>query len=265
MGQTFQLNPKLLRNLGILRGKSPKTLVSLCPTGKNAVVKTVRGFRVPSRVLSDESLKTNKLMLAKAKVDFESEVWSDMVSIYQPLIEKWIQRLDNVNKDVSDITQEVLCAVVEELPKFEHNGRTGAFRNWLRTITVNRLREYWRKQKKDLHNLGDSELALDQLGDPNSELASRWNQEHDRHLFEHLLKRISSEFSPLAMTAFDRFVLKNEDASQIASDLEVSTNQIYKYKFRIVRRLKEASKSLESLGLNVVVSQVPSAVENRPL
>ena len=108
-------------------------------------------------------MKTNKLMIAKAKVDFGSEVWTDLVSIYQPLIEKWVQRLDRVNKDVSDITQDVLCAVVIELPNFEHNGRTGAFRNWLRTITVNRLRRHWMKQKRNRQESGESEQVLDCL------------------------------------------------------------------------------------------------------
>lgn len=198
-------------------------------------------------------------MIAKAKVDYGSEVWTDLVSIYQPLIEKWVRRLDRVNKDVSDITQDVLCAVVVELPSFEHNGRTGAFRNWLRTITVNRLRRHWMNQKRNRHeSVGESEQVLDELADPSSEISNRWNQEHDRHVFEQLLERVSREFSPLAMAAFDRFALKNEDSNKVAKDLDISTNQLYKYKFRITKRLKEIASSLESFGLKVVISQISS-------
>ncbi len=40
--------------------------------------------------------------------------------------------------------QEVLVAVLNDLPKIQHNPRTGAFRSWLRTILVNRVREFWR-------------------------------------------------------------------------------------------------------------------------
>ena len=38
--------------------------------------------------------------------------------------------------DVDDLVQEVLAVVLRELPQFEHNGRTGAFRRWLRTILL---------------------------------------------------------------------------------------------------------------------------------
>jgi hypothetical protein len=43
--------------------------------------------------------------------------------------------------------QEVLGVLVQELPYFRHDLSRGAFRRWLRTITVNRLSEFWRKQR----------------------------------------------------------------------------------------------------------------------
>ena len=38
--------------------------------------------------------------------------------------------------DADDLTQQVLTVVVRKLPAFRHSGRPGAFRAWLRAITV---------------------------------------------------------------------------------------------------------------------------------
>jgi DNA-directed RNA polymerase specialized sigma24 family protein len=42
--------------------------------------------------------------------------------------------------DADDLAQEVMLVIVREMPHFEHSGRKGAFRNWLRMITVHRRR-----------------------------------------------------------------------------------------------------------------------------
>jgi DNA-directed RNA polymerase specialized sigma24 family protein len=51
------------------------------------------------------------------------------------------------SQDVDDLVQEVLGVVVRELPRFDHAGRPGSFRAWLRAVTVNRLRTSWRSQR----------------------------------------------------------------------------------------------------------------------
>ena len=195
-------------------------------------------------------MKTNKLIIAKAKMDNDSEVWSTLVNCYQPLIEKWVRRFNIYDHDVADITQEVLCVLVVELQKFEHSGRTGAFRNWLRTITVNRIRQHWCREKRNQVVDGfDTEQALRQLADPCSELSQRWNQEHDQHIVEQLLARAELEFDEVTMKAFHRFAILNEDVNEVGKDLSISAGQIYKYKFRVLKRLREIGKSFENLGL----------------
>ena len=195
-------------------------------------------------------MKTNKLIIAKAKMDNDCETWSSLVDCYQPLIEKWVRRFSIYHDDVADITQEVLCVLVVELKKFEHNGRTGAFRNWLRTITFNRIRQHWSREKRNkVVNGLNTEEALQQLADPCSELSKSWDQEHDQHILEQLLARAGLEFDEVTMQAFHRFAILDEDVNVVGKELSISASQIYKYKFRVVKRLREIAKTFESLGL----------------
>jgi len=66
------------------------------------------------------------------------------VDLYQPLIHGWLIRNKVRPQDADDLCQDVLANVVKGLAAFEHSGRPGAFRNWLRTIAVNRSRAVWR-------------------------------------------------------------------------------------------------------------------------
>lgn len=52
----------------------------------------------------------------------------------------WLRRYALQTADADDLVQDVCGVLVSELPAFEHNGRRGAFRCWLRGIMVNRLR-----------------------------------------------------------------------------------------------------------------------------
>lgn len=204
-------------------------------------------------------------MLSIAKLDFSSDVWPDLLDCYQPLIEKWVKRFDELGNDVPDVTQEVLCTLIQELPNFEHNGRTGAFRNWLRAITVNRIRQNWGRQAKHRkEQSAAAEIKLQELADPSSELSNQWNREHDQRVLDQLLVSVEKEFDAKTMAAFCRFALNDEPATKVAEDLQVSVNQVYKYKFRVVARLKELASSLQSLGLETIVAPISATIDENP-
>ena len=85
--------------------------------------------------------QTSANLLERLRDREDSDAWSRMVDLYAPMIRAWLWRYRLPEADVEDISQTVLSAVVANLPRFEHSGRVGAFRSWLRTITVNSLRD----------------------------------------------------------------------------------------------------------------------------
>lgn len=77
--------------------------------------------------------------------DHSEEAWQELESVYRPMILNWLRRYPLQAVDAEDLAQEVMATVVERIGDFEHNGRIGAFRNWLRTTAVNQARTYLRK------------------------------------------------------------------------------------------------------------------------
>jgi RNA polymerase sigma-70 factor (ECF subfamily) len=168
------------------------------------------------------------------------------VDVYTPLIRDCLRRYGIRAEDAEDITQEVLGVVHRELPHFEHSQRTGAFRCWLRSITLNKLRGFWRSSRTHAVASGDSAVQqeLEQLADSDSGLSRVWDEEHDRHVLRRLLELIEPEFAPTIWLAFARVALKGDPAALVAADLGITVNAVLLAKSRVLRRMR-----LEARGL----------------
>jgi RNA polymerase sigma-70 factor, ECF subfamily len=189
---------------------------------------------------------TSRSLLTRASNGSDQEAWRRLTELYQPLIGRWVRPHVAQRADADDVVQEVLTALVRELPRFEHNQRPGAFRAWLRTITVFRLRRYWEKRDgRPAANGGPRACeALAQLADPSSELSRSWDEEHDRYITTTLLASIRLEFQPATWRAFERQVRDGCPAADVAEELGLSVNAVLIAKSRVLKRLREKAVGL---------------------
>jgi RNA polymerase sigma-70 factor (ECF subfamily) len=189
---------------------------------------------------------TSVNLLDRLRTQPDSRSWQRLVAVYTPLIHGWLRRYALRPEDADDLVQEVLSAVVRDLPRFQHDQRRGAFRCWLRTITVHRLRHFWRTQRSGPVATGDSAVAeqLRQLEDPDSSLSRLWDEEHDRHVLRRLLELVEPEFAATAWQAFRRVGLGGERAATVAADLGMSVNAVLLAKSRVLRRLRQEAHGL---------------------
>jgi RNA polymerase sigma-70 factor (ECF subfamily) len=190
--------------------------------------------------------ETSASLLQRLREQPQGEAWQCLVGIYTPLLKQWLGRYGLQSSDVDDLVQEVLAVVVREMPQFEHNQRTGAFRRWLRTILVNRLRGFWRARQSRPLATGDSDLGqmLDQLEDPQSGLSQLWDKEHDRHVMARLLEQIEPDVKPATWQAFRRVVLDGKDEETVAAELGMSVNAVFIAKSRVLAKLRREAQDL---------------------
>lgn len=194
-------------------------------------------------------MTTSLSLLERLRTSPQQSGWQTLVEIYTPHVQAWLRRQQVQDADRDDISQEVLSTVIRRLPDFEHNGRVGAFRNWLRAITVNCLRDYWRKRKRGPLATGASDFQewLGQLEDPASGLTQVWNQEYDRHVTRTLLDRLRPQFEPSTWQAFQRFALDEIPAADVARELGMTANAVFIAKSRVLTRLRQEAEGLLDL------------------
>jgi RNA polymerase sigma-70 factor (ECF subfamily) len=186
---------------------------------------------------------TSVSLLARLQTKPDGDSWRRLVDLYQPLLRRWLRNHGTREQDADDIVQEVLAVVVKELVKFQHPGHGGAFRGWLRTILVNRLRTFWRAGRARATSTDLGHLA-DSLADPNSDLSRLWDEEHDRDVLGRLLELMEQEFEPKTLRAFRRTALEGAKPRDVAEELGMSVGAVYEAKSSVLRRLRQEAQGL---------------------
>ncbi|MCA9062518.1 MAG: sigma-70 family RNA polymerase sigma factor [Planctomycetaceae bacterium] len=171
--------------------------------------------------------------------------WKRLIEVYTPLVRSWIRRYSSSQRDADDVVQETLTVVIRKLPQFERQ-RTGSFRAWLRSITVNCLRDSWRASRFQARAPGGSDFhqVLEQMSDPESELSQLWDREHDDHVLRTLLDQIRPSLNEETWQAFYRITVLNESPTDVARELNITVNAVYIAKSRVMGRLRTEARGL---------------------
>jgi RNA polymerase sigma-70 factor (ECF subfamily) len=185
-------------------------------------------------------------LLERLRLRPDEASWQRLVDLYTPLIRDWLRRHALQSPDVDDLVQDVLGVLVRELPQFRHDLRPGAFRRWLRNVTVNRLRVFWRGRRARPQTPADTdfERMLAQLEDGDSALSRLWDEEHDRHVARRLLELIEPEFEPTTWQAFRGLVLEGRPSAEVAAELGLTPNAVRIAKSRVLSRLRQEAEGL---------------------
>lgn len=189
--------------------------------------------------------ETRQSLLFRAQTG-ETDAWKDLTDLYRPLIRGWLNQQGVQAHDLEDLSQEVLLSVVKHLPDFQHSGRRGAFRAWLRTILCSRMADYWRTVATGTQASGGDDAAeiLQKIVDPDSELNRRWDEEHDRYVVRCLLRLVEEEFEPLTVQAFHRLALEGVSGADAARELGLSVAAVYVAKSRVLQRIRQKAEGL---------------------
>lgn len=195
--------------------------------------------------MSDHDSDTSLTLLEQLREQSDENGWGRLLELYRPLLQSWLGRYEVQATDADDLIQDVLMVVLRELPNFQHNQQTGAFRNWLRRILVNRLRNFWRQRGRDVVGAG-SEIArkLNEFEDPHSQLTQVWDREHNQFLIARLFKLIEPQFSETTRTAFRRLALDGAKGREVAAELNLSLSAVFDAKSRVTRELRRLGKGM---------------------
>lgn len=190
--------------------------------------------------------ETSLSLLDNLRRSPEPEMWARLVALYSPLIKAWLRKYDVQDIDAEDLVQDVLLAVSRDLGTFDHAGRPGAFRGWLKAIMVNRLRNFWRSRMRSPQAEGGSDLRqrLEQLDDPSSAVSQVWNRDHDQYVLRQLLALVEPQFSATTWMAFCRTALDGAKSDLVARELQISLNAVFIAKSRVLKRLREEAEGL---------------------
>ncbi len=191
--------------------------------------------------LSEAPSSTSISLLERVKSGEES-AWERMVNLYYPLVCRWCACKGLQPHDCVDVAQNVFVAVAKHIRRFRKETQHDSFRAWLRTISQSKLNDHWRRHEKQAPSLGGSEARrwLSEVPDVAAqESGEAANVDEEAVVVRAALESLSVEFEPRTWKAFWRVAVDGQPATQIAEELDMSSNAVYLAKSRVLRRLRE--------------------------
>ncbi len=177
---------------------------------------------------------TSLTLLDRLRQPGDSAAWERLVRLYTPLLFHWLRRAGAQQEDAADVVQDVFVLLLQKLPEFSYD-RSGSFRSWLRTVTLNKWRDAQKKRSPDL--LGSAIRRVnEQAVEDGAALFAE--EEYRRHLAARALELARAEFQPSTWQACWEHVVRGRPAAEVAQELGLTPGAVYAAAFRVLGRLR---------------------------
>jgi RNA polymerase sigma-70 factor, ECF subfamily len=177
-------------------------------------------------------------LLQRLRLSGDEATWRRFVQLYTPLLESWARRAGLQEADAADLVQAVFVRLARELPRFHYDPGL-RFRGWLRTVTMNLLRDQRKGHQKNNHCGG----AASAIASADS-IETLIDREYTVWLVGRALQIMQSDFQPKTWQACWQVVAEERSAEEVARLLDMTVGAVYAAKFRVLARLRQELEGL---------------------
>jgi len=165
--------------------------------------------------------------------------WEEFRQCYAPMIAGFARNLGAPPQDVDDLIQDVLLGFFALSPRFVYDPARGRFRGYLKVCTFRALRTRLGQ------NARFKALPLGDIDPESLEVEQVWNDIWEQELLRRALEEVRKCYAdPITFRAFELYVILGRPAEDVARELSLNVNSVYKAKERVTQSLR---KKLEAL------------------
>jgi len=184
--------------------------------------------------------RTRQSLLIRLRDSGDESAWREFYALYSPLLYDYARARGLKHEDAEDVRSECLAAIVRQMPKFVYDRASGSFRSWLRTLAVRRVIDRLRKAVEV--TAGSAVLAVaDWNADAPDEVWDReWRHQHLRFCMDEAQAQVSAQ----TWQVFELLVDQQTSVKDICRQLNLTANQVYKCRSRVVELIRNRMKYL---------------------
>jgi RNA polymerase sigma-70 factor (ECF subfamily) len=182
---------------------------------------------------------TSSSLLERVKAR-DPEAWRRLIALYTPLIYGWCRRCGLQAEDAADIGQEVFAVVAGNPDGFRREGPNASFRGWLWTVTRNKVRDFFRRQKGKAHAQGGT-VAQERLAAvPEHEPVSTVAGAACDNRFElRAIELARSGVEERTWQAFWQVTVEDKEPAAVAELLGLTIQAVYAAIYRVRRKIRQ--------------------------
>lgn len=180
---------------------------------------------------------THTSLLARLSDDADTGAWVEFQDRYGELIRSFARRRGLQSADCDDVAQDVLLSLAKAMRSFAYDPDKGRFRSYLKATTLRSIsRMIW--QRRGDTNLDAIETATHAAAEDEA-IEEAWEAEWRANHVRRAMQLVEMEFRTVELRAFRRYAVDGCDAQETAAALQITVNQVYQAKSRIMKRLAE--------------------------
>jgi len=197
------------------------------------------GDEVPTLIRTvNGRYETNMDLLLQLKSDetVNREMgWGIFVDRYGPIICGFARNAGLPSSEADDIMQTVLFNFFKVADRFEYDPSKGRFRGYLKRITLNAIRQrYRKKQEGNLDTFG-----MEAAEDPRDGLEAAFDREWAEHLLSEAMTEARPKFEPKTWEAFEMYGRRGMSCEKAAERLNMSQEAVRHAKSRVMRAVRQ--------------------------
>jgi RNA polymerase sigma-70 factor (ECF subfamily) len=198
-----------------------------------------KGDDVPTLVRTvNGRYETNMDLLLQLKSDetVNREMgWGIFVDRYGPIICGFARNAGLPSSEADDIMQTVLFNFFKVADRFQYDPSKGRFRGYLKRITLNAIRQRYRKKREqnlDTHGMNIAE-------DKRDELEAAFDREWAEHLLSEAMTEARPKFEPKTWDAFELYGRRGMSSERAGERLGMTPESVRHAKSRVMRAVRE--------------------------
>jgi RNA polymerase sigma factor (sigma-70 family) len=182
------------------------------------------------------------LRLNAADTQPREVAWLEFHQRYSPIIAGFARNLGARSQDIDDVIQDVLLGFYGQSPQFVYDASRGRFRGYLKVCTCRALK------RRMGQNARFNGVPLDDVDPESPDIDGAWNRAWEKQLLSRAVERLRKEIGgSRRFIAFERHILQNMPAEQVAEDLGVHVNSVYRAAEQMSGRLKSIVSAMSEL------------------
>ncbi len=195
-------------------------------------------------------VKTRRTLLNRLRRTCTDETcWHEFFDAYSKLIFSVARKSGLSHVDSEDIVQITVLKISKYIDRFEFNPTRGKFRNWVCMITKQQIANHYRKVNRQ-PPIGEFESddpeSMPEIEDPVNQWNEIWDNEYMGYLNGIALSEVKRKVSPKQYQIFHLYCVKGLSVEKIVETLDVSSNEVYLAKNRVMPIYEEATRRFAS-------------------
>jgi RNA polymerase sigma factor (sigma-70 family) len=176
--------------------------------------------------------------------------WEEFARLYQPVVYRIARQRGFQDADADELVQEVMLAVARAVEDWVPDPALGRFRDWLLRIARNLMINFLTRRKYQVWGTGAAATQpfLEAECQADSAISQLFDLEYRRQTFHCAAERVRGAVTERTWQAFWKSTIDDMPAAQVARQLEMSVGSVYIARSRVMARLRDEVKKLETSG-----------------